>query len=46
MSAASQPRKQYICPEDSNDAHTSLKPGAHSPGTAQQSVSDWQVWVQ
>jgi hypothetical protein len=43
MADESQRRKQYICPDDSNDAHTSLKPVTHSPGTAQQSESDWHV---
>jgi hypothetical protein len=46
MSDASQPRKQYICPDDSKDAQTSLKPARHSPGTAQQLASDWHVCVQ
>jgi hypothetical protein len=46
MSFGSQLRKQYICPVDSKEAHTSLKPGVHSPGTAQQSASVVHVWVQ
>jgi hypothetical protein len=46
MSVLSQLKKQYICPDDSNDAQTSLKPGVHSPAAAQQSASDWHVWVQ
>jgi hypothetical protein len=46
MSAAAQLRKQYIGPADSKEAQTSLNPLRHSPGTAQQSASDWQVWVQ
>jgi hypothetical protein len=40
MSDASQLRKQYICPDDSKDAHTSLKPAMHAPGTEQQLASD------
>jgi hypothetical protein len=46
MSAAEQPKKQYIIPVDSNGAHTSVKPVRHSPGTEQQSLSDWHVCVQ
>jgi hypothetical protein len=46
MSNASQLRKQYICPVDSNGAQTSLKPALHSPGMAQQSASPLQVCVQ
>jgi len=46
MSDASQLRKQYICPDDSKDAHTSSNPATHSPGTVQQSASDWHVCVQ
>jgi hypothetical protein len=45
-SEAAHATKQYIWPLDSNDAQTSLKLPRHSPGTVQQSASDWQVWVQ
>jgi hypothetical protein len=46
MSAGSQLKKQYIWPDDSNDAQTSLNPARHSPGTAQQSASVVHVCVQ
>jgi hypothetical protein len=46
MSDGEQATKQYIGLVDSKEAQTSLKLPRHSPGTAQQSVSDWQVWVQ
>jgi hypothetical protein len=46
MSPEAQLKKQYIWPDDSNDAHTSLKLEGHSPLTAQQSASLLQAWVQ
>jgi hypothetical protein len=46
MSDEEQLRKQYVWPEDSNDAHTSFSPDGHSPATAQQSASVWHVCVQ
>jgi hypothetical protein len=42
----SQLKKQYFGAVDSNDAQTCAKPVRHSPGTAQQSASDWQVCEQ
>jgi hypothetical protein len=44
--AGSHARKQYVWPEDSNDAQVSLNPAGHSPGTLQQSASEVQVCVQ
>lgn len=46
MSDEVQLKKQYIWPDDSNDAQTCLNPLTHSPGTAQQSESEVQVCVQ
>jgi hypothetical protein len=40
MSEDAQLRKQYIFPDDSNEAQTSGSAFGHSPGTAQQSASD------
>lgn len=39
-------RKQYVWGADSSGAHTSVKPEGHSPGTAQQSLSEVHVCVQ